>query len=86
MLSMDVMTDTEIQVLFVKHAATSSGELVISMYFKLDLTIYLHVQAMSKLRQRYDELKERYGVSDITVSVQSKDRSSNRLSFILSYN
>jgi hypothetical protein len=41
---------------------------------------------MSKLRQRYDELKERYGVSDITVSVQSKDRSSNRLSFILSYN
>jgi hypothetical protein len=43
MLSMDVMTDTEIQVLFVKHAATSSGELVISMYFKLDLTIYLHV-------------------------------------------
>ncbi|CAD6269773.1 unnamed protein product [Miscanthus lutarioriparius] len=27
-------------------------------------------QAMSKL-QRYDELKERYGVSDITVSVQS---------------
>ncbi|XP_021301799.1 probable inactive shikimate kinase like 1, chloroplastic isoform X2 [Sorghum bicolor] len=28
-------------------------------------------QAMSKLRQRYDELKERYGVSDITVSVQS---------------
>ncbi|KAL6622483.1 hypothetical protein ACP70R_032362 [Stipagrostis hirtigluma subsp. patula] len=28
-------------------------------------------QAMSKLRQRYDELKERYGISDITVSVQS---------------
>lgn len=28
-------------------------------------------QAMSKLRQRYDELKERYGVSDITVSVQN---------------
>jgi hypothetical protein len=27
---------------------------------------------MGKLRQRYDELKERYGVSDITVSVQSK--------------
>ncbi|XP_062204175.1 probable inactive shikimate kinase like 1, chloroplastic isoform X1 [Phragmites australis] len=28
-------------------------------------------QAMSKLRQQYDELKERYGVSDITVSVQN---------------
>ncbi|WVZ90860.1 hypothetical protein U9M48_037119 [Paspalum notatum var. saurae] len=28
-------------------------------------------QAMSKLRQRYDDLKERYGVSDITVSVQN---------------
>jgi len=28
---------------------------------------------MSKLRQQYDELKERYGVSDITVSVQSKE-------------
>lgn len=28
-------------------------------------------QAMSKLRLRYDELKERYGVSDITVSVQN---------------
>ncbi|KAG2621513.1 probable inactive shikimate kinase like 1, chloroplastic [Panicum virgatum] len=27
-------------------------------------------QAMSKLRQQYDELKERYGISDITVSVQ----------------
>jgi len=36
---------------------------------------------MSKLRQRYDDLKERYGVSDITVSVQSKDRSS-KLPFI----
>lgn len=28
-------------------------------------------QAMGVLRQRYDELKERYGVSDITVSVQN---------------
>ncbi|PUZ67510.1 hypothetical protein GQ55_3G441300 [Panicum hallii var. hallii] len=28
-------------------------------------------QAMSKLRQQYDELKERYGISDITVSVQN---------------
>jgi len=27
-------------------------------------------QAMSKLRQQYDDLKERYGISDITVSVQ----------------
>jgi len=27
-------------------------------------------QAMSKLRQQYDELKDRYGISDITVSVQ----------------
>uniref|UniRef100_A0A0E0JD14 Shikimate kinase n=1 Tax=Oryza punctata TaxID=4537 RepID=A0A0E0JD14_ORYPU len=28
-------------------------------------------EAMSRVRQRYDELKERYGVSDITVSVQN---------------
>ncbi|CAL4898544.1 unnamed protein product [Urochloa decumbens] len=28
-------------------------------------------QAMSKLRQQYEELKERYGISDITVSVQN---------------
>ncbi|OEL31708.1 putative inactive shikimate kinase like 1, chloroplastic [Dichanthelium oligosanthes] len=28
-------------------------------------------QAMSKLRQQYDELKERYGISDINVSVQN---------------
>ncbi|KQK02783.1 probable inactive shikimate kinase like 1, chloroplastic [Brachypodium distachyon] len=28
-------------------------------------------QAMGKLRQRYDELKERYAVSDVTVSVQN---------------
>jgi hypothetical protein len=26
---------------------------------------------MSRVRQRHDELKERYGVSDITVSVQN---------------
>lgn len=32
---------------------------------------------MSKLRQQYDDLKERYGISDITISVQSKDKSSN---------
>ncbi|KAL6622454.1 hypothetical protein ACP70R_032333 [Stipagrostis hirtigluma subsp. patula] len=31
----------------------------------------IKLSAMSKLRQRYDELKERYGISDITVSVQS---------------
>jgi hypothetical protein len=30
---------------------------------------------MSKLRQQYDDLKERYGISDITISVQSKDTS-----------
>jgi len=34
---------------------------------------------MSKLRQQYDELKERYEISDITVSVQSNDKSSNCL-------
>uniref|UniRef100_A0A0D3EIL1 Uncharacterized protein n=1 Tax=Oryza barthii TaxID=65489 RepID=A0A0D3EIL1_9ORYZ len=28
-------------------------------------------EAMSRVRQRHDELKERYGVSDITVSVQN---------------
>ncbi|TKW28670.1 hypothetical protein SEVIR_3G344100v4 [Setaria viridis] len=28
-------------------------------------------QAMSKLRQQHDDLKERYGISDITVSVQN---------------
>jgi len=28
-------------------------------------------QAMAKLRQRYDDLKERYAVSDVTVSVQN---------------
>ncbi|KAF8776639.1 hypothetical protein HU200_003363 [Digitaria exilis] len=28
-------------------------------------------QAMSKLRQQYDDLKERYGISDITVSVKN---------------
>jgi hypothetical protein len=41
--------------------------------FVVSNSLYIYIiQAMGKLRQRYDELKERYGVSDITVSVQSK--------------
>ena len=39
------------------------------------------LQAMGKLRQHYDNLKERYAVSDVTVSVQSKQITSNSIFF-----
>jgi hypothetical protein len=38
---------------------------------------------MGKLRQRYDDLKERYANSDVTISVQSKQKTSSSISSIL---
>jgi hypothetical protein len=40
---------------------------------------------MGKLRQRYDNLKERYANSDVTISVQSKQKTSSSIFYILTY-
>jgi hypothetical protein len=40
---------------------------------------------MGKLRQRYDNLKERYANSDVTISVQSKQKTSSSISSISTY-